>query len=146
VTIPPGGLRLRAAATGVAFVMGIGVTLSACGNGGQALAEQACTHIDRSISLLRQSSRPAGSTHSAQLEQEAYVELRKALPLTAEAAYDNAQWQALMTTVSESNRVPETTLIPALQAQCTDANASQSPFGGQAPPSSSIPPPAPSNS
>jgi hypothetical protein len=143
VTSPPDGRRLRAAVAGVAFVVGTGITLSACGDSGQALAKQACTHIDRSISLLRESSDPSGSAHSAELQQQAYVQLRKALPLTAEAAYDDGQWQALMTTVSESNRVPEQTLIPALQAQCTDAN--QSPFG-QAPPPSSIPPPAPANS
>lgn len=143
MTSPLGGYRLRAAVTGVAFATVIGVSLSACGNSGQALARQACTHIDRSISLLRESGDPPGSARSAQLLQEAYMQLRKALPLTAEAAYDDGQWQALMTTVSESNRVSETTLIPALQAQCTDAN--QSPFG-QAPPPSSIPPPAPANS
>ncbi len=137
----PGGRRgWRAAATGVALAVGLGAALSACGNGGQTLAREACGHITRSITLLHQSEDPSDHARSAQLQQEAYQELRKALPLSAEAAYDDGQWQALMTTVSESNRVAETTLVPALQAQCNDAD--QSPFNQPSPPSS-IPPPAP---
>lgn len=141
---PPGGRRRwRATATGVVLAIGLGTALSACGNGGETLAREACSHISRSITLLHQSEDRSDPTRSAQLQQEAYQELRKALPLTAEAAYDNGQWQALMTTVSESNRVAETTLIPALQAQCSEAN--QSPFNQPSPPSS-IPPPAPVSS
>ena len=56
----------------------------------------------------------ADAPRSAQLSQQAYTQLRLALPIAAEAAYRDGQWQALMTTVSESNRVPETTLVPAL--------------------------------
>lgn len=137
---PGGRRRWRATATGVALAIALGTALSACGNGGQTLAREACSHITRSITLLHQSQDRSDPVRSAQLQQEAYQELRKALPLTAEAAYDDGQWQALMTTVSESNRVPETTLIPSLQAQCSDAD--QSPFNQPSPPSS-IPPPAP---
>jgi hypothetical protein len=143
VTRNLGGHRLRAAVAGVTIVV-TGTVLSACGNSGQALAQQACSHITRSISLLHQSSASSGSAHAAQLQQEAYLELRKALPLTAEAAYDNGQWQALMTTVSESNRVPESVLIPALTAQCTDAESSNSPFGQG--PSNTVPPATAPNS
>jgi hypothetical protein len=138
-----GGRRTwRAVVTGGILTLGLGVLLSACGNGGESLAREACTHINRSISLLRQAESHTASSQSALLQHEAYQELRKALPLTAEAAYDDDQWQALMTTVSESNRVSETTLVPALQAQCTQAD--QSPFNQPSPPSS-IPPPAPAS-
>jgi hypothetical protein len=74
------------------------------------------------------------------LEADAETELRTALPIAAEAAYDDGQWQALMTTLSESNRIAPSTLIPALTQQC--ATTTSSPFN-QPPPPSSIPPPAP---
>ena len=143
MTSPGGRRRWRTAAAGVALAIGLGTVLSACGNGGATLAREACGHISRSITLLHESQDRSDPTRSGQLQKEAYQELRKALPLTAEAAYDDGQWQALMTTVSESNRVPETTLVPALQAQCSDAD--QSPFNQPSPPSS-IPPPAPVSS
>ncbi len=140
----PGGRRgWRATVTGVVIAIGLGAGLSACGNSGVSLAREACGHITRSIALLHQSANHSDPARSAQLQQQAYQQLRTALPLTAEAAYDDNQWQALMTTVSESNRVAETTLIPALQAQCSDAD--QAPFNQPSPPSS-IPPPAPVSS
>ena len=128
---------------GIAFAVGLGTVLSACGgDDGSTLARQACSHINQSIGLLNKAQlQPIGNRGS--LEQQAYNQLRLALPLAAEAAYHDGEWQALMTTVSESNRVSETTLEPALVAQC--AQADQSPFN-QPPPPSSIPPPAPVSS
>jgi hypothetical protein len=125
---------------GGTFVLGLSATLSACGGiSGTALAKQACTHIDRSITLLRESERQTDLTEAARTKERAYIELRDALPIAAQAAYQDGQWQSLMTTVSESNRVPETTLTSALTAQC--GMADRSTFN-QAPPPSSIPPPA----
>ncbi len=129
--------RLAAAAF---VITGFGASLSACGNSGATLAKQACTHINRSITLLKKSELKVDEDDAARLKQEAYDQLRAALPIAAEAAYNDGQWQALMTTVSESNRVPETTLVGALQAQCKAADAT---IFGQTPPPSSIPPPPP---
>jgi hypothetical protein len=143
VTSPDGRFRIRRTAVGIAIVIALGAALSACGNSGAALARQACSHINRSIALLRESDDHSDPSRSAQLGQQAYIELRKALPIAALAAYNDGQWQALMTTVSESNRVPETTLVTALTAQCGQAD--QSPFNQPAPPPS-IPPPAPVSS
>jgi hypothetical protein len=142
VTPRDGRFGIRRTAVGIAVAIALGTALSACGNNGTALARQACTHINRSIALLRESDDHSDPSRSAQLEQQAYNELRKALPIAAEAAYRDGQWQALMTTVSESNRVPENTLVTALVAQCGEAD--QSPFN-QPPPPSSIPPPAPAS-
>lgn len=125
------------------MVVGLGTTLSACGNDGSALAKQACAHVDRSLSLLTKASLQADAATATRLRQQAYIQLRQALPIAAQAAYRDGQWQSLMTTVSESNRVPEATLIQALRAQCQQANSSTF---GQSPPPSSIPPPAPFNS
>ena len=143
MTFPGGRIGIHRAAIGITIAIGFGTALSACGNSGPALARQACTHINRSIDLLRESDDHSDPSRSAQLEQRAYNELRRALPIAAEAAYHDGQWQALMTTVAESNRVPETTLVTALVAQCSQAD--QAPFN-QAPAPSSIPPPAPVSS
>lgn len=121
-----------------ALVVGIGIFSSACGNSGTALAQQACAHVNSSIALLKQSEHHADAPAVAKLKLEAYNQLRAALPIAAEAAYDDEQWQALMTTVSESNRVPETYLVGALQQQCSAADSTV--FGQQAPPPDSLPP------
>jgi hypothetical protein len=121
-------------------VVGLGATLSACGNSGTALAKQACAHVDRSLSLLTEAAHQTDSSVTAHLQDQAYIQLRQALPIAAQAAFRDGQWQALMTTVAESNRVPETTLVTSLRAQCQQADASTF---GQPPPPSSIPPPAP---
>ncbi len=134
---PTGFRRL---AVGTVVVMGLGATLSACGNNGTVLAKQACSHVNRSLSLLSEASHQTDVTAAGQLQQRAYIQLRQALPIAAQAAYRDGQWQSLMTTVSESNRVPETTLVQALRAQCQQADSSTF---GQSPPPSSIPPPAP---
>jgi hypothetical protein len=135
--------KLGRLAAGSVLALGLGIALSACGSNGTALAKQACTHVDRSIGLLKQSAHQSDQIEAARLTQRAYIELRDALPIAAQAAYDDGQWQALMTTVSESNRVPETTLTGALTAQCRVADSSTF---DQAPPPSSIPPPAPAPS
>ncbi|MGA3148086.1 MAG: hypothetical protein ABSF33_11485 [Acidimicrobiales bacterium] len=122
---------------------GLGASLSACGNSGTDLAKQACTHINRSIRLLEQSQHQSDHARAAQLAEQAYDQLRAALPIAAQAAFHDGQWQALMTTISESNRVPESTLVDALTAQCGEADST---IFGQTPPPSSIPPPAPAQS
>ncbi len=122
----------------VILAVGLGVLFTACSNSGLTLAKQACTHIDRSITLLHASDLKADQHDATQLKENAYDQLRNALPLAAEAAYQNEQWQALMTTVSESNRVPETTLVTALKAQCGEVDSSV--FGQPAaPPPTDLP-------
>ena len=140
---PPVPARLRRLVAGIVVVAGLGATLAACGNNGTTLAKQACVHVDRSLTLLTESSNQSDTGVATQLQEQAYLQLRQALPIAAQAAYRDGQWQSLMTTVSESNRVAETTLVPALRAQCGQADSSTF---GQSPPPSSIPPPAPFNS
>ena len=143
MTTPRSGRsRYRLIGGGLAAVA-FGVVLSACGTSGTGLAQEACHHIDRSITLLARAGKASDATEAADLRQKAYVQLRDALPIAAEAAYADGQYQALMTTVAESSRVSETTLVPALQAQCQQTDST--PFG-QSPAPSSIPPPAPVSS
>jgi hypothetical protein len=133
------GRALPRWATELVIIIGGGIGLAACTSSGVSLARSACVHIDRSITLYKQASSESDSTRSAELTQQAYIQLRDALPLAARAAGKDAQWQALMTTVSESSLVPEPDLISALTDQCVVANQSN-PF--QPPPPSSIPAPA----
>ena len=123
----------------VAVIVALGTLLTACGNQGIGLARQACSDVGRSITLLHQADRSHDSSSAAELHQKAYVELLAALPIAAEATYVDNQWQALMTTLSQSSQVPETQLVPALQAECRVANNS---VFNQAPPPTSIPPPS----
>jgi hypothetical protein len=132
-------------ATGIVIAVGCGLGLAACSGNGQALARAACVHVDKSISLYKQGVATSDPTLSAALDHQAYVQLLDALPLAAQAAGKDSQWQALMTTVSESSRVSESHLIGALTDQCGMANAS-TPFAPSpsrpVPPPASIPPPA----
>ena len=126
-------------ATGIVIIIGCGLGLAACSGNGQALAQAACVHVHKSIALYDQSTTTSDPTRSKALGQQAYVQLLDALPLAAQAAGKDSQWQALMTTVSESSRVSESHLVGALTDQCGVADQS-SPF--QPAPTSPVPPPA----
>ena len=133
-----GRFRRVAVIAGVTIILG--AALTACGSGGTGLAKQACGHVNRSIALLKQSEHQLTPTTAGQLREQAYSQIQDALPIAAQAADQDGQWQALMTSLSEINRVPEQTLVTALTAECQAADSSN--FGEPAPPSS-IPPPAP---
>jgi hypothetical protein len=117
--------RGRATAAVAACVVA-GAGLTACSKGDAlSLARQACGHVQRSISLYdRSTTEPPGPRQAD--ATAALVELRAALPLAATAAGEDSQWQAFVTTLSESSRVPEGDLVPALQAQCADAGTNGS--------------------
>jgi hypothetical protein len=52
---------------------------------------------------------------------KAQAQLQTASPLAAEAAGQAPQWQALMATLAENSRLPESDLVQALQQQCAVA-------------------------
>ena len=103
------------------------VALSACGgSSGQALAQQACVHVHRSVqAYLRSTVAGTPPATVAQLQRVADRELRAALPLAAQANSADGSWNALMTTISESATVDEAHLIPGLRAQCVVADANE---------------------
>jgi hypothetical protein len=113
-----------------------GSALAACGASAGDLAQASCTHINTSISLWNKAARTTDATQAASLRDKAYVQLLAAIPIAAQAAYHDIQWESLATTLSEANRVPESTLIPSLQAQCHNADAS---VFGQVPPPAQAP-------
>ncbi len=120
-------------------MFGCSLGLAACGDGGASSARQACTHVKASLALYAQSAGAADPARAARLAEEAQIQLTVAEPLAAQAASQDARWQALMTTLSEYGRVSESHLVSALTQQCAVADSS---IGGEPPPPSSIPPPA----
>jgi len=107
-----------------ALVLGVTFGFSACSQqSGLNLARQACVHVNRSLHYYALSLRPGtASTVVADLQDQANSELRAALPLAAAANSDDGSWNSLMTTLSESAWVDEPHLIPALKAQCIQAD------------------------
>ncbi len=118
-----------------ASLIGALLSLSACSQNGQALAQEACTHVHRSLAdytLSLRTGTPAATV--AILQKKAQNELRSALPLAAAANSDDGSWNSLMTTISESATIDESHLVAALRAQCvvadTNLNVNPSPSPG----------------
>ncbi len=113
---------------GAALLAIVPLGLAACSSvqDGQALAQQACTHVNSSVVDWVASQRagtPAATV--AALQQRAEQQLRLALPLAAAANSDDGTWNSLMTTISEIGTVDEGHLVPALHAQCVLADSNQ---------------------
>jgi hypothetical protein len=96
-----------------------------CGSGdAKGLALQACSHVDRSVTLYERSLTETGPAQSADQDQ-ALAELNDAQGPAAQAAGEDPQWEGLVTTISNSSRVPESDLVGALKAQCQAAESGQ---------------------
>lgn len=147
--------RRRRVWAGTVLLVGVSFGLAACSSSqeGQALAQQACVHVNRSVTdwiAAQRSDTPA--TTAASLRQHAEQQLRLALPLAAAATSDDGTWNSLMTTISEIETVDEGHLVPALRAQCVLADSNpnvnpQSPNGnsgvggsGNSPPTANVNP------
>jgi hypothetical protein len=104
---------------GAAAVVTTGATLtSGCGASASALGHEACVDVGKSIAVYSRSTHTADASLAEDDRARALSLLRKALQPAAIAGSSDGDWQALMTTLSESNRVPEGKLVPALSAQC----------------------------
>ena len=123
----------RLAAGVVALVLSAGA-LAACGASAGDLAKASCSHVNTSLALLSKAKHTTDPTAAEALRQKAYLQLLDAIPIAAQAAYHDIQWEALSATLSEANRVPEAELVPSLQSQC--AAADNSVFNQPPPPSS----------
>ncbi len=133
--------RLAPATVLVAGLTGA-ILLGGCSQqGGLDLARQACTHVDRSIRLYKEAEATDLKSTARTRLQQAYNELRAALPLAAAATSDDGRWNALMTAISESARVNEAQLITALQDECAVASGNQSTAPNPSSPPSTTPTP-----
>ena len=120
--------RRRRVWSGAVLLVIVPVALGACSSvgDGEALAQQACVHVNRSVTDWVDSQRagtPAAT--AASLQQRPKQQLRLALPLAAAANSDDGTWNSLMTTISEIESVDEGHLVPALHAQCVLADSNQ---------------------
>jgi hypothetical protein len=117
--------------------VGAALLLSACGQGGDDLARQACGHVHQSVRYFEASLKPnVPAANAARLRTKAEAELRAALPLAAQANSADGSMNALMTTISESGTVDEGHLVASLKGQCasvdTNINVNPTPGGGGA--------------
>ena len=102
------------------------VVLSSCGtNGAVADARASCVLVKRAVALQSQSEVPTLTpTQRNSLEGQAMSELLKATPKAADATSIDGSWNALMTTINESERVPLKNLVPSLTRLCKVADSS----------------------
>jgi hypothetical protein len=137
---PPGGRRIFGLGAAVAVTLALGLGLTGCADGAAlGLVRQACHHVNVSLALYRESLHTSDATRSADERTRAEEQLQTASPLAAEAAGQAPQWQALMATLAENSRLPESDLVDALQQQCAAAQAATT--GPTLPPTTLPPPP-----
>jgi hypothetical protein len=125
---PPGVERILGWGAAVAVTVVLGAGLTGCANGAAlGLVRQACHHVNLSLALYRASEHTSDPARAAADRTRAEEELQTASPLAAEAAGQAPQWQALMGTLAENSRLPESELVDALQQQCAVVQAGASP-------------------
>ena len=128
--------RLARLIMGIIAIGASGGAFTACAASASDLAQASCKHVHTSLALLSEADHATDPTTAAKLRDHAYLALLPAIPIAAQAAYHDIQWEPLVTTLSEINRVPESVLVPSLHAQCQSADNS---VFNQPPPSSSTP-------
>jgi len=117
----PRAARASVAACSVAVACG----LAGCANhDGTDLARQACRYVGSSLALYQSSLHAASPAVASAEQSQAVAQLSQALPLAATAAGEAGQFQALMSTLAESDHLPESYLVHALRAQCAAADSS----------------------
>lgn len=102
------------------------VVLSSCGTSGAVTdARASCVLVKRAL-VIQTRSEAANLTPAqrAALEGRAMSELLKATPAAADATSIDGSWNALMTTINESERVPLKNLVPSLTRLCKVADSS----------------------
>jgi uncharacterized protein YqgV (UPF0045/DUF77 family) len=88
-------------------------------------ARASCVLVKRAIELQTQSEATnLTTTQRATLEGQAMSALLKATPAAADATSLDGSWNALMTTINESERVPLKDLVPSLTRLCMVADSS----------------------
>ncbi|MHB8438064.1 MAG: hypothetical protein ACYDD4_02730 [Acidimicrobiales bacterium] len=126
--------RLRAQLAAGAGMLALAAGLSGCANArANGLVGQACVHVEASLRLYRASVSAPPDVQMAD-QAAALAQLRLALPIAAQAAGESPQWQAFMTTLSESSRVPESDLVQALSDQCANSGTPPAPASSTVPP------------
>jgi len=123
-------------ASAVVAAGALAVVLSGCGGSGQALAQEACAHVNRSIRLYSEAEHQSDPAKASAERASAVEQLEEAEPLAAMATSDDPKWNPLMTTLQEIGSNSEANLVAALQAQCATAGG-----GDEAKPATPASPP-----
>lgn len=113
--------RLRRLVCATALVSLLATFTSACGASASSLGHEACLDVAKSLAIYGRSTKTTDQSLAGKERQRALSLLRKALQPAAIAGSNDGDWEALMTTLSESNRVPEGKLVAALSAQCAQS-------------------------
>lgn len=101
------------------------LAVASCGNGAATSdAKAACKRIEVSLKTFERSQTATSAADASRLAAQAQSQLLSSLSFAAQATSADGSFNALMTTVSEANRVPEKYLIPALRRQCQVINSS----------------------
>ena len=102
------------------------VVLSSCGTSGAVTdARASCVLVKRALVIQSRVEAPnLTPAQRATLEGRAMSELLKATPAAADATSIDGSWNALMTTINESERVPLKNLVPSLTRLCKVADSS----------------------
>jgi hypothetical protein len=120
--VPPGTRGLVGTCAAVGITVGLSVGLTGCADSAAlGLVKQACHHVKISLALYQASEHEANAQVASSDLAKAQAQLQTASPLAAEAAGQAPQWQALMATLAENSRLPESDLVQALQQQCAVA-------------------------
>jgi hypothetical protein len=120
--------RRPAACAAVAVTLALGVGLTGCADSAAfGLVSQACHNVSESLALYRKAQTQPDPKLAASERARAETQLEEASPLATEAAGQAPQWQALMATLAETSRLPESDLVQALQAQCAVVQTGGSP-------------------
>ncbi len=100
----------------------LAIILSGCSSTSSgALAHTACLDIQHSLHAYAAAAK-ATTAHARSVDNaKAIDDLRAAVQPAALAASNDGDWQALEATLSESSRVSESELVPALTAQCAQS-------------------------
>ncbi|MDA8291490.1 MAG: hypothetical protein M0Z33_07425 [Actinomycetota bacterium] len=110
--------RIARALGAAALLTTSGAVATACvGGGASSLGHRACLDVASSIRRYAAASHSPGAA-AARDRAAALTLIQRAVPLAALAASSDGTWQALGATLSESSRVPESDLLPALRAEC----------------------------
>ena len=100
--------------------------LSSCGTSGAVTdARASCVLVKRALVIQSRVEAPnLTPAQRATLGGRAMSELLKATPAAADATSIDGSWNALMTTINESERVPLKNLVPSLTRLCKVADSS----------------------
>jgi hypothetical protein len=100
--------------------------LASCGSSSAvALVRHSCVDVKRALTLEKQSEQPGlSATQRTQLQARALSRLLKATPSAAAATSLDGEWNPLMTTINEAERVPMAHLVASLTRLCKVADSS----------------------